>query len=150
MRAVVQRTTAASVTVDNEVIGEIGTGLVVFLGVEEGDTEQDLAYICDKVLGLRVFDDANEIPNMSVEDVNGSILLVSQFTLLADARKGRRPSYIRAARPEEAVPLYLRAKQLLSELVHHHVRSGEFGADMQVSLVNDGPVTIVIDSRMKE
>lgn len=144
MRAVVQRTTAASVTVDNEVIGEIGTGLVVFLGVEEGDTEQDLTYICEKVLGLRVFDDANEIPNLSVEDVNGSILLVSQFTLLADARKGRRPSYIRAARPETAIPLYEEAIRRLGARVT--VAHGVFQAYMQVKLVNDGPHTILLDS----
>ena len=147
MRAVVQRTTAASVTVENEVIGEIGTGLVVFLGVEEGDTEQDLTYICEKVLGLRVFDDANEIPNMSVEDVNGSILLVSQFTLLADARKGRRPSFTDAAAPDAAAPLVdYYADRLRAEGIQR-VERGVFGAMMLVEIHNDGPVTIILDSQ---
>ena len=106
MRAVVQRTTSASVEVENKVVGEIKKGLVVFLGIEEGDTTQDLDYICGKVTGLRVFDDENGVPNRSVAEDGGSVLLVSQFTLCADARKGRRPSYIRAARPETAIPLY--------------------------------------------
>lgn len=144
MRAVVQRTTAASVTVNGETVGEIAKGLVVFLGVEEGDTEADLAYICDKIVGLRVFDDENEVPNRSVEDVGGSVLLVSQFTLLADARKGRRPSYIRAARPETAVPLYEEAIRRIGARVP--VATGVFQAMMQVKLVNDGPHTILLDS----
>ena len=144
MRAVVQRTTAASVTVNGETVGEIAKGLVVFLGVEEGDTEQDLAYICDKIVGLRVFDDENEVPNLCVEDVGGSVLLVSQFTLLADARKGRRPSYIRAARPETAIPLYEEAVRRIGARVP--VATGVFQAMMQVKLVNDGPHTILLDS----
>ena len=144
MRAVVQRTTAASVTVNGETVGEIAKGLVVFLGVEEGDTEQDLAYICDKVVGLRVFDDENEVPNLSVEEIGGSVLLVSQFTLLADARKGRRPSYIRAARPETAAPLYEAAIRRIGARVP--VATGVFQAMMQVKLVNDGPHTILLDS----
>ncbi|NLI53043.1 MAG: D-tyrosyl-tRNA(Tyr) deacylase [Clostridiales bacterium] len=145
MRAVVQRTTEASVTVEGTVTGEIGRGLVVFIGIEEGDTEADLAYICDKVTGLRVFDDENEIPNLSVGDVGGGVLLVSQFTLCADARKGRRPSYIRAARPEQAIPLYEAAIARIGASVP--VQSGVFQANMQVRLVNDGPHTILLDSR---
>ena len=145
MRAVVQRTTAASVTVDNEVIGEIGTGLVVFLGIEEGDTTADLQYICDKVVGIRVFDDENEIPNLSVQDIGGSVLLVSQFTLCADARKGKRPGYSKAARPEQAIPLYEAAIARISESVP--VQCGVFQSNMQVRLVNDGPHTILLDSK---
>jgi D-tyrosyl-tRNA(Tyr) deacylase len=117
MRAVIQRTTGASVEVESEIIGEIKHGLVVFLGIEEGDTESDLNYICDKVVGLRVFDDDNEIPNLSVTDVGGGVLLISQFTLCADARKGRRPSYIKAARPETAVPLYEAAIKRIAKSV---------------------------------
>lgn len=145
MRAVLQRTTEASVTVEDAIAGEIGRGLVVFLGIEEGDTVSDLNYICDKVTGLRVFDDENEIPNLSVCDVSGSVLLVSQFTLCADARKGRRPSYIKAARPEQAIPLYEAAIARLRERVP--VQHGVFQAMMQVRLVNDGPHTILLDSK---
>lgn len=145
MRAVIQRTTAASVEVEGNIVGEIGKGLVVFLGIEEGDTEADLAYLCDKIVGLRVFDDEDEIPNLSVAEVGGSVLLVSQFTLCADVRKGRRPSYIRAARPEQAIPLYEKAIQRIGESVP--VQHGTFQAYMQVRLVNDGPHTILLDSR---
>ena len=145
MRAVVQRTTGASVTVEGEIVGEIGRGLVVFLGVEEGDTAQDMLYICDKVTGLRVFDDENEIPNLSVTDIGGSVLLVSQFTLCADARKGKRPSYSKAARPEQAIPLYEAAIAKIAESVP--VQHGVFQANMQVRLVNDGPHTTLLDSK---
>ena len=145
MRAVVQRTTGASVTVEGAIVGEIGRGLVVFLGIEEGDTEQDMLYICDKVTGLRVFDDENEIPNRSVQDIGGSVLLISQFTLCADARKGKRPSYIKAARPEQAIPLYETAIAKIGQSVP--VQCGVFQANMQVRLVNDGPHTILLDSK---
>lgn len=145
MRAVIQRTTGASVTVENKIVGEIERGLVVFLGIEEGDTEADLTYICDKVVGLRVFDDENEIPNRSVQDIGGSILLISQFTLCADARKGKRPSYIKAARPEQAIPLYEDAIARIGQSVP--VQCGVFQANMQVRLVNDGPHTILLDSK---
>ena len=145
MRAVIQRTTGASVEVDKQIVGEIGRGLVVFLGIEEGDTAADLQYICDKVVGIRVFDDENEIPNLSVQDIGGSILLISQFTLCADARKGKRPSYIKAARPEQAIPLYEPAIAKISESVP--VQCGVFQANMQVRLVNDGPHTVLLDSK---
>jgi D-tyrosyl-tRNA(Tyr) deacylase len=145
MRAVVQRTTGASVEVEGKIVGQIARGLVVFLGIEEGDTTADLNYICDKVTGLRVFDDENEIPNLSLVDISGSVLIVSQFTLCADARKGKRPSYIKAARPEQAIPLYEAALARLSESVP--VASGVFQANMQVRLVNDGPHTILLDSK---
>ena len=124
--------------------GKIGKGYLVLIGIEENDTEKDLSYICEKLLGLRVFEDADGKMNCSILDVGGAILLVSQFTLYGDARKGRRPSYIRAARPEKAIPLYeAMIEQLRAALP---VETGEFGANMQVSLVNDGPVTILLDS----
>ncbi|MEA5048929.1 MAG: D-aminoacyl-tRNA deacylase [Eubacteriales bacterium] len=145
MRAVIQRTTAASVEVEGSTVGEIGKGLVVFLGIEEGDTEADLSYLCDKIVGLRVFDDKDEVPNLSVMEIGGSVLLISQFTLCADARKGRRPSYIKAARPEQAIPLYEKAIREIGK--HVPVQHGTFQAYMQVRLVNDGPHTILLDSR---
>ncbi len=145
MRAVVQRVSSAFVTVDGEETGRIGLGLAVLLGIETGDTETDLNYICDKLLGLRVFDDENEVPNCSVTDVGGSILLVSQFTLCGDARHGRRPSYIAAARPEAARPLYQKGIERLSRAVP--VETGRFQAHMRVSITNDGPFTILLDSR---
>lgn len=145
MRAVVQRVTEASVTVDGETIGRIGTGLCVLLGVSTSDTEADADYIADKIAVLRIFDDENGVSNRSVLDVGGAILLISQFTLLGDARKGRRPSYIFAARPEAAIPLYERCVSRLKESVP--VETGRFGADMLVSIQNDGPFTILLDSK---
>lgn len=145
MRAVVQRVTESSVTIDGEIVGSIQKGLCVLLGVSTEDTEADADYISDKLIGLRIFDDENGVPNKSVLDVGGSILLISQFTLLGDARKGRRPSYIDAARPEQAIPLYERCIERLRAAVP--VETGRFGADMQVSILNDGPFTILLDSR---
>lgn len=150
MRAVVQRVLEAAVHISGAEHAAIGTGLLVLLGIETGDTEDDLAWLCGKVARMRLFPDVDGVMNLDINEARGELLLVSQFTLHASTRKGNRPSYIRAARPEEAIPLYLRAKQLFSTLVHGHVRSGEFGANMQVSLVNDGPVTMVIDSKLKE
>ena len=144
MRSVVQLVKEASVAVAGDLKGKIGKGYLVLIGIEENDTEKDLSYICEKLLGLRVFEDADGKMNRSILDVGGAILLVSQFTLYGDARKGRRPSYIRAARPEKAIPLYeAMIEQLRAALP---VETGEFGANMQVSLVNDGPVTILLDS----
>lgn len=144
MRAVVQRVLNASVAIGGTVKGEIGKGYLVLLGIEENDTEKDLDYIAEKLLGLRVFEDEAGKMNRSVLDAGGSILLVSQFTLYGDARKGRRPSFIRAAKPEKAIPLY---EAMIARLrAALPVETGEFGADMQVSLVNDGPVTILLDS----
>ncbi len=125
-------------------------GLLVLLGVAVGDTEDDLEWICGKIVRMRLFPDVDGVMNRDVNEAVGEILLVSQFTLMAATRKGNRPSYIAAARPEEAVPLYLRAKQRLCEMSGHRVRTGEFGADMQVLLVNDGPVTILLDSRDRQ
>lgn len=144
MRAVVQRVLNASVAIGGTVKGEIGKGYLVLLGIEENDTEKDLDYIAEKLLGLRVFEDEAGKMNRSVLDAGGSILLVSQFTLYGDARKGRRPSFTRAARPEKAIPLY---EAMIARLrAALPVETGEFGADMQISLVNDGPVTILLDS----
>ena len=146
MRAVVQRVTDADVSVENQVKGSIGRGFVVLLGVEEGDNETDADYIAEKVSGLRVFDDSEGKMNLSVTDIGGEILSVSQFTLLADARKGRRPSFIRAAQPEEANRLY----EYFNEKVREKgvtAAEGVFRADMLVRINNDGPVTILLDSR---
>ena len=144
MRAVVQRVTEAKVTVDGETVGAIANGLCVLLGVSVGDTEADADYITDKLIGLRIFDDENGVSNRSVVEIGGAILLISQFTLLGDARKGRRPSYIFAARPETAIPLYERCIDRLKAAVP--VETGRFGADMSVLIQNDGPFTILLDS----
>lgn len=144
MRAVVQRVSRAKVTIEDAIRGEISRGYMVLLGIEENDGEAELDYICEKLIGLRIFEDEAGKMNLAVTDVGGSILLISQFTLYGDARKGRRPGFIRAARPEKAIPLYEAAIARLRESVP--VETGEFGADMQVELVNDGPVTILLDS----
>jgi D-tyrosyl-tRNA(Tyr) deacylase len=145
MRAVVQRVTEALVKVDGETVGAIQNGLCVLLGVSVDDGEADADYITEKLLGLRIFDDENGVPNRSVCDIGGAILLISQFTLLGDARKGRRPSYFFAARPEKAIPLYERCIERLKDAVP--VETGRFGADMKVSIQNDGPFTILLDSK---
>ena len=150
MRLVIQRVSEASVTVEGECISSIGRGLLVLVGVENGDTEQDAAWLASKTAALRVFDDEDGVMNRSVVDVDGGLLAVSQFTLTASTRKGNRPSYIRAAGHGLAVPLYERYCQLLSEAAGRPVQRGIFGADMKVRLLNDGPVTIIIDSRLKE
>ncbi len=144
MRAVVQRVDRASVTIDGNVNGKIEKGFMVLIGIDEKDGQKDLDYICDKLMGLRIFEDEEGKMNRSIIDAGGSILLISQFTLYGDARKGKRPSFIRAARPEKAIPLYEAAIAKLSEKVH--VETGIFGAEMKVELVNDGPVTILLDS----
>ena len=146
MRAVLQRVTEASVTVDEVVVGSIGVGLLVLVGVEHSDTETDARYLADKLHGLRIFNDTDGKFNLAIDEVGGAILLVSQFTLHGDSRKGRRPSFIEAARPEIAEPLYLRLGEMLREkgLVVAH---GVFGAHMEVRLLNDGPVTLLLDSR---
>lgn len=145
MRAVVQRVKRASVEVEGRVTGGIGHGLLVFLGIEEPDTAEDVKYICDKVANLRIFEDEEGKMNRSVLDAGGAVLLVSQFTLYGDARHGRRPSFSRAARPETAIPIYEQAIAALREQLQ--VETGEFQAMMEVSLINDGPVTILLDSK---
>jgi D-tyrosyl-tRNA(Tyr) deacylase len=146
MRAVVQRVKNANVKVDDKVIGSIGNGILLLLGIEETDEDKDLEYMCDKVPNLRIFEDENGKMNKSLLDVGGSILVISQFTLLGDARKGRRPSFIAAARPDKAIPMY---EKYIAEMKEKNIftQTGEFGADMKVELTNDGPVTILLDSK---
>lgn len=150
MRLVIQRVSSASVTVGGEVVSEIGRGLLVLVGVENGDTEEDVKWLVGKTAGLRIFDDENGVMNRSVTDIGGEILSVSQFTLTASTKKGNRPSYIRAAGHELAVPLYEKYCEELSKSTGKPVGRGIFGADMKVRLLNDGPVTIMIDSRLRE
>lgn len=150
MRIVIQRVSEARVSVDGDVKGEIGKGLMVLVGVETGDTEADAEWLAQKTVGLRIFNDNEGVMNLSVAQTDGDVLAVSQFTLTASTRKGNRPSYIRAAGHELAVPLYEAYCHLVGEKLGREVKRGVFGADMQVGLVNDGPVTIVIDSRLKE
>ena len=150
MRAVIQRVSEASVTISGQIRGAIQKGLLVLLAVEEADTPEDIEWLSGKMVRLRIFNDDQGAMNRSVQEAGGDILLISQFTLFASTKKGNRPSYSRAARPEIAVPLYEAFTRKLSEELGKPVQTGEFGADMKVSLVNDGPVTIVIDSRNKE
>ena len=150
MRLVIQRVTEASVTIDGKVVSSIGQGLFILVGVENGDTEADMEWLAAKTAGLRIFNDDEGVMNRSVLDVDGQLLAVSQFTLTASTKKGNRPSYIRAAGHELAVPLYEKFCVKLSEIAGKPVQKGVFGADMQCALINDGPVTIIIDSRIKE
>jgi D-tyrosyl-tRNA(Tyr) deacylase len=149
MRALIQRVSQASVTIDNQVFSFIENGLLVFLGIEAADDETDLIWLSQKITQIRLFDDENHVPNLSVKDINGSILLVSQFTLHALTKKGNRPSYIHAARPEQAKPLYEQMILQLEKDLGKQIATGSFGADMKVSLINDGPITIWIDSKNK-
>lgn len=150
MRLVIQRVKEASVSIDGEKVSAIGKGLLVLVGVETGDTEEDAKWLVGKTAGLRIFDDENGVMNKSIQDIDGEALAVSQFTLTASTRRGNRPSYIRAAGHELAVPLYEKYCDSLAETLGKPVGRGVFGADMKVALVNDGPVTIIIDSKLKE
>jgi D-aminoacyl-tRNA deacylase len=150
MRAVIQRVSRASVTISKKIKSQIGPGLLVLIGIENSDNETDIEWLCNKIIHLRLFDDSNGVMNLSVMDLHGEILVISQFTLHAKTRKGNRPSYIRAASPEIAVNLYNRFTERLSDLLGKEVGTGEFGAMMQVELINDGPVTIIIDTKEKE
>ena len=149
MKAVIQRVTEARLTIDGNVYSEIGAGIVILLGISVDDTAEDMDYLLKKIPKLRIFDDESGVMNLDITQIGkgGDILLVSQFTLLADTRKGNRPSYIRAARPEQAIPLYEQMIEKLSESLGKRVQTGKFGADMKVALINDGPVTIIIDSK---
>lgn len=149
MRAVIQRVKEAKVTIKGELVGEIQQGLMVLLGIENEDKEEDVLWLSNKIVQMRIFDDAAGVMNWSVQEVKGSILLVSQFTLHASTKKGNRPSYNQAAKHAIAIPLYHQMIQQLSVDLGRPIQTGQFGADMQVSLVNDGPVTIVIDSKMR-
>ena len=150
MRAVIQRVTRASVTISNKIKSEIGPGLLVLLGIEESDDNDDIEWLCSKIVNLRIFDDSSQVMNLSVLETGGNILVISQFTLHAKTKKGNRPSYIRAAHSDIAIPLYNKFVIRLSQLMGKEISTGEFGAMMQVESVNDGPVTIIIDTKEKE
>ena len=150
MRSIIQRVSRSSVTISGKIKSEIRAGLLVLLGIEETDTDTDIEWLCNKILNLRIFNDNNEVMNLSVLDTGGDLLVISQFTLYAKTKKGNRPSYIRAAHPDIAIPLYEKFVARLSELSGKKIYTGEFGAMMQVELVNDGPVTIIIDTKEKE
>lgn len=150
MRAVIQRVSTASVTIGGNTVAQIQQGLLILLGIEDGDSNADIGWLAAKIAKLRIFGDAGGLMNLSVEDVNGEAIVVSQFTLHAATKKGNRPSYIRAARPETAIPLYEAFITQLEKELGKEVQTGEFGADMKVALVNDGPVTIIIDTKNKE
>jgi len=150
MRVVIQRVTEASVMVDGNITGAIHDGLLVLLGIEDADTEEDIKWLSSKIVNLRIFNDEAGVMNKSVLDVNGDLLLVSQFTLHASTKKGNRPSYIKASKPDVAIPMYEKMIQQLTADLGKPIQTGIFGADMKVSLLNDGPVTIVIDSQHKE
>jgi D-tyrosyl-tRNA(Tyr) deacylase len=150
MRAVLQRVTQASCTVDGQITGAIETGFLVLLGIENADTLEDLDWLAQKVIGMRVFGDENGMMNKALADVDGDILLISQFTLFAATKKGNRPGFTRAARPDVAIPLYEKMIEKLSGLLGKKVKTGIFGADMKIALLNDGPVTITIDTKNKE
>ena len=150
MRIVIQRVIQANVKVEEEVVGTIGKGLLVLLGIENDDNSSDIEWLVNKLINLRIFNDKNQVMNLSLNDIKGELLVISQFTLMASTKKGNRPSYVRAARHETAIPLYERFISLSEQKLGKKIAKGVFGADMKVSLSNDGPVTIVIDSKNRE
>jgi len=150
VKAVIQRVSQASVTVDSKIVAEIQNGLLVLLGIEDADNQEDIDWLTSKIANLRIFGDENDVMNLSVKEIDGDIIVVSQFTLHALTKKGNRPSYIKAAKPEVAIPLYENFVQQLENELGKKVQTGIFGADMKVLLLNDGPVTIIIDSKNKE
>lgn len=150
MKIVIQRVTKAKVVIEQNVHSEIENGLLLFLGIEHCDTETDVNWLCKKVANMRIFSDVAGLMNLSVKDIGGELLLVSQFTLLANAKKGNRPSFIQAARPEQAIPLYELMIQQLNIELGKEIKTGVFGADMQIEIINDGPVTILLDTKNKE
>lgn len=150
MRAVIQRVLSASVSIEEAINSKIDKGLLILLGIEEADTEEDIVWLCGKIVRLRIFNDVDGVMNLAITDIKGEILVVSQFTLHASTKKGNRPSYIRAARPEIAIPQYEQFIKQLSVELGKPIATGEFGADMKVNLINDGPVTIIIDTKNKE
>lgn len=147
MKTVIQRVSSASVTIDNKIVADIQKGLLVLVGIEDADVQEDINWLCLKIANLRIFGDENDVMNLSVKDINGEIIVVSQFTLHASTKKGNRPSYIKASKPEVAIPLYENFVKTLEKELDINVQTGVFGADMKVALVNDGPVTIIIDSK---
>ncbi|TRX21129.1 D-aminoacyl-tRNA deacylase [Flavobacterium franklandianum] len=149
MKTVIQRVSSASVTIDAKIVAEIQTGLLVLIGIEDADSQEDIDWLCQKIANLRIFGDVNDVMNLSVKEINGEIIVVSQFTLQASTKKGNRPSYIKAAKPEVAIPLYEQFVAQLEAELDKKIQTGVFGADMKVALLNDGPVTILIDSKYR-
>ncbi len=150
MKVVIQRVSQASVTIDSKIVAEIQKGLLVLVGIEDADTQEDILWLTSKIANLRIFEDENEVMNLSIKDINGDVIVVSQFTLHASTKKGNRPSYIKAAKPEIAIPLYEKFIAQLEQEIGKKLQTGKFGADMKVLLLNDGPVTIVMDTKNKE
>lgn len=150
MKVVIQRVSSASVTIDEKIVADIPKGLLVLVGIEDADTQEDSSWLVGKIANLRIFGDENQVMNLSVQDVNGDVIVVSQFTLHASTKKGNRPSYIKASKPEIAIPLYENFVLRLEKQIGKKVQTGIFGADMKINLLNDGPVTIIIDSKNKE
>lgn len=150
MKIVIQRVSSASVTIDSQIVADIQKGLLVLVGIEDADTKEDIDWLCQKIVNLRIFGDENDVMNLSVKDIDGDVIVVSQFTLQALTKKGNRPSYIKASKPEIAIPLYENFVNSLEIELGKKVQTGVFGADMKVALLNDGPVTIIIDSKNKE
>lgn len=150
MRVVIQRVSEASVTIEGKIKSAIGEGLLVLVGIEDADNEEDIDWLCKKISQLRIFNDENGVMNKSVQDVGGAVIVVSQFTLHASTKKGNRPSYIRASKPDYAIPMYEKFVEKLQEISGLEVGTGEFGADMKVRLLNDGPVTIIMDSKERD
>lgn len=150
MRVVLQRVSEASVSIDHKIHGEIGQGILVLLGIEDADTKNDVEWLCNKILNLRIFNDENGIMNLSLDQIKGEVLIISQFTLHANTKKGNRPSYIKAAKPDFAIPLYQNFIENLQLKMGKTPKTGVFGADMKVALINDGPVTIIIDSKNRQ
>jgi D-tyrosyl-tRNA(Tyr) deacylase len=150
MRVVIQRVSEASVTVDQKVVADIQKGLLIFVGIEDIDTDEDIGWLAGKIIKMRIFGDENDVMNCSVQDVDGDIIVVSQFTLHASTKKGNRPSYIKASKPDFAIPMYENFVKTLEKAFGKKIQTGIFGADMKVQLLNDGPVTITIDSKNKE
>ena len=150
MKVILQRVSSASVTISEKIVAQIDNGLLVLVGIEDSDSQVDIHWLCQKIVNLRIFGDENNVMNLSVKDSQGDIIVVSQFTLHANTKKGNRPSYIKASKPEIAIPLYENFVQQMELELGKKIQTGQFGADMKVALVNDGPVTIIIDSKKKE
>ena len=150
MKSVIQRVSSASVTIDSKIVADIQKGLLVLVGIEDADTQEDINWLCQKITNLRIFGDENDVMNLSVKDIDGEIIVVSQFTLHASTKKGNRPSYIKSSKPEIAIPIYENFVSQMEKELGKKVQTGIFGADMKVALLNDGPVTIIIDSKNKE
>lgn len=150
MKTVIQRVSSASVTIDSQIVAKISQGLLIFVGIEDADNQEDINWLTSKIANLRIFADANDVMNLSVKDIDGEVIIVSQFTLHAATKKGNRPSYIKASKPEIAIPLYESFISQFEKEFEKKVQTGQFGADMKVALINDGPVTIIIDTKNKE